>query len=286
MLNFSNEDEDFNNTRDIKIGVSDTTLNTLKQESITEFIDDIMRSLIVTTLDMSKLNNRNDIKRVLNDLEKMVSKNSPDVLILSGCSRFVQVELNNKEWCKYYYISQPNFITNTGVNQQQIMYSRTHIILSRYPLTRSESFGIPLIHIVDITIPFNELPMRYEYDDPNVQYKDMNRITVIVTNNSTNQSENLNTNSLNNWHQLIDKIMIDPRTVLIQGIEQNNDSIVPDNFKNANVNLKENTSANSGTNANVEDSQPLFYYSEAWECVEHTIRTNTYKFKLMCVDDE
>lgn len=234
-------------------------------------IDEIIRSLSLLTLDLSKLSNRTDIKRVLGDLEKQISKNSPDFIVLIGCSRFVQVDLNNKEWCKYYYISQPNFLSQnmqTHLNsstqlQQQTLYSRTHIVLSRYPLTRSESFGIPLVHVVESAIPFNELPMRYEYDDPSVQYINMDKITIVVS----MDDEKVDEQHIVSIKGMVDKITAVPNNVIVCGINNNKtNNVLNENFKLA--------------------SDDVYYSSEAWECIEFVERNKFYKFHLSCMDNE
>ncbi len=225
-------------------------------------VQSIMRSLNVISQSMSSVINRVDIKGVLNELEKNVVNIQPDVVVLSYCSRYVLSELNNKEWCKYYHIS----VTGTGA------LPRTHIVLSRYPIIRSESFGTPLVHIVEMKIAFNDIPIKYEYEDIAVQTVDMDTVSIVVT----SDSEPLSDQHITTVNAILAKMCSNPHTVLLVGVSPKSP------LRDGGIDWME---AHENT---IDTTTPsvvnMCYTSEAWALRQHTERTNHYMFELICLE--
>lgn len=221
-------------------------------------VQSIMRSLNVISQSMSSVINRVDIKGVLNELEKNVVNIQPDLIVLCYCSRYVLSELNNKEWCKYYHIS----VTGTST------LPRTHIVLSRYPITRSESFGTPLVHVVEMKIAFNDIPIKYEYEDIAVQSVDMDTVSVVVT----SDSEPLSDQHITTTNAILAKICSIPHTVLLVGVSAKSP------LRNNGIDWMD---AHESDSAGVVN---MCYTSEAWALKEYTERTNHYTFELICLE--
>jgi hypothetical protein len=211
----------------------------------------IVRKMDVMYHDISSLLNRSAVKKWLSDLEKIVSKEFPDFIVLRGCCRYVLFELHRKEWCKYYFLSV-SYEPNQPV-------TRSHLVLSRYPFMRNENFGTRLSnHMIQVKIPFNDVPMRYEYEDLDVQQIDTDTITIIVTDvDRKSETEDL---------QLVSNVIqnvctpTNPPTVLLFGMPTEETF---DNWKT---------------------TETLQYLSDAWECTEMVERTGTHKFELIQFD--
>lgn len=131
-----------------------------------------MRKLTVVYYDTSDMLNRTTIKRWLSDLEKLSSKCSPDFIVLKNCCRYITFELHRKEWCKYYFLS-----SNYEPNQPIV---RSHLVLSRYPFVHNENISNNTLSIIKVKIPFNDVPMRYEYEDLDVQQINVDDIVIVV----------------------------------------------------------------------------------------------------------
>jgi hypothetical protein len=227
-------------------------------------VQTIMRTLNVISQSLVSVINRVDIKNVLTELEKNVINIQPDIIVLSYCSRYVLSELNNKEWCKYYHMSV------TGNSS----LPRTHIVLSRYPILRSESFGSPLVHIVETKIPFNDIPIRYEYEDVAVQMVDMDTITVIVTSDSEQSSEQ----HISNVSNIVAKICAQPHTVLLVGTSGKGPLRSNSGIQWVDA---DDSSQSSGQSTLCST---MCYTSEAWQLRECTERVNNYSFELVCLE--
>jgi len=212
--------------------------------------DQITKRLSVMYYNTSDLLNRTAIKKWMSDIEKSVSKSFPDFIVLKGCCRYILFELQRKEWCKYYFLS-----SQYAPNQPIV---RSHLVLSRYPLTRNETFATgeskSLNHLVEIRIPFNDLPMRYEYEDLDIQQIDNETIDILIVDENETNHENIqiyvqNLTTRNN-----------PPTVILAGA----------------------TSSQSSFHT-IENTE-LSYLSEAWEFIEYNERTQTYEFELLNFD--
>lgn len=205
-----------------------------------------VRKMEVMYHDVSALLNRSSIKKWLSDLEKIVSKQFPDFIVLRGCSRYILFDIHRKEWAKYYFLSV-NYEPNKPV-------TRSHLVLSRYPFTQNEFFGEYLNnHIVKVKIPFNDVPMRYEYDDLDLQQIDVDTITIVVPNDGGEQDEII----INNVIEGISNSPNSP-TLLLFGSENDYNEL--------------------------KNMQQIQYFSEAWDCVEATERYGIYKFDLIQFD--
>lgn len=219
--------------------------------SDTNVQDQIMRSLNIVYHDASKLLNRSHIKRWIAEIEKNVTKTNPDFVVLKGCSRYVLFELNRKEWCKYYFFSMPY-----SPNPPSGSPIRSHVVLSRYPLNTNQSFGNPLIHIVDTTIAFNDIPIKYEYDDPAVQSIDNERLTIIVTDDLLDENVKHETD----FQAIIQRICQHPHTVLLFGVSSGN-QLRPLDWDSI--------------------SDNICYLSEGWKFETTNERTGNLEFKLV-----
>jgi hypothetical protein len=223
--------------------------------------DQIARRLSVMYYDTCELLNRAAIKKWLSEIEKNVTKSYPDFIILRGCCRYILFELQRKEWCKYYFLS------NQYAPNQPVI--KSHLVLSRYPLTKNETFvtgdlkigGIN--HIVEIKIPFNDLPMRYEYEDLDVQQIDNETIYLMIVDNIKNITDGISSQTIQSAiHNLTNRN--NPPTVILTGLSEGS-AVIPQGFHT------------------VENTQ-LSYLSEAWELNEYNERTQLYEFELLNFD--
>lgn len=246
--------------------------------------DQISRRLSVVYYDATELLNRTHIKRWLAELEKNVTKSFPDFIILKGCCRYISFELQRKEWCKYYFLS------NQYAPNQPVV--RSHLVLSRYPLVRNDTFasgesntaingtvggsvsgvgGAGVNHLVEVRIPFNDLPMRYEYEDLDVQQIDNETINILIVDylNESNESPtNPNASDIPQGLEVVLQNLTrrnNPPTIILAGLPERSISVLQHGF----------TSVEGGG---------LCYLSEAWALTEQTDRTQTYEFDLLNFD--
>lgn len=234
-------------------------------EKIGSNVDKAMRTLNIIYHDTSSLLNRQHIKKWLTDIEQNVTKIKPDFIILKACSRYLLFELNRKEWCKYYFSSIPYTPT-----PQPNTPTRSHLVLSRYPLTRNDSFGEPLIHIVDTTIAFNDIPMRYEYEDQSVQSIDIEKLTFIITHDSdsTNQSQQ----HITDFQSILQHICQHPHTIVLFGISRKS-SLRPQDWEECSDIIIENDDLNK--------TQSVCYLSDGWRFESINQRQGHIQFKLV-----
>lgn len=201
---------------------------------------------ILTVIDMKSISNKTDIKRMISDVEKTLTKTQSDFVVLLNCSRFVLTDLNNREWPKYYHLSHSGLslpsssLTTSLSSSENIVYSRMHLLLSRIPIVRAEYFGNPLVLVVETVVPFNDLPIDIEYDNNSAKF-------VFVITMEYNESVT------NIVQTLIERKM----STFCVGFS-------PNEFK-------------SVTNSNI----PLSYHSNHWVFDNYVERTNTYQFKML-----
>lgn len=240
-----------------------------------ERTEEIMKTIDVLYYDTRALLNRTKTKRWLSDVEQIVTKINPDFIVMKGCSRYLLFELNRKEWCKYYFISIP--YNPTPVPNTQ---TRVHIILSRYPISSNDNFGDPLIHIVGTTISFNDLPMRYEYEDENVQSIDAERITLVVT-----DDHQLTEQHSTDVQAILQKITETPHTIILFGLAE--DSVIkPPEWKQIKSQTSQETQETQESQTSQEKSQSIdvSYISQGWAFESINKRNGHIQFKLLEFD--
>lgn len=247
--------------------------------------ENAMRTLSVVYHDVSKLLNRSTIKRWLSDLEKSVSKAVPDFVVLKGCCRYILFELNRKEWCKYYFLSV-EYAPNQPI-------TRSHIVLSRYPLVRAETFGNPANHLIEIKIPFNDVPMRYEYEDLDVQQINVDSVVLLITENLDKEDKLFSQHSqtLDSSLQTICSPSANPPTVMLFGVD-NLSPLFPStrseweycDSESLDVTNPPNPSSQKTQKTQKTSSKGVCYLSQSWEFVEYIPRTGLYQFHMINFD--
>jgi len=240
--------------------------------------ENVMRSLSVAYHDVTRLLNRSTIKKWLNELEKSVSKTIPDFVVLKGCCRYILFELNRKEWCKYYFLSV-EYAPNQPI-------TRSHIVLSRYPLVKAETFGNPVNHLIEIKIPFNDVPMRYEYEDLDVQQINVDSVVLLITEDLAKDDQlfSQHAQTLNSSLQSICSTSANPPTVMLFGVD-NLSGLFPESgdweyCESESVDVTNQVNPTSQKTC----SKGLCYLSQAWEFVDYTPRTGLYQFHMINFD--
>lgn len=230
-----------------------------------EHVEDIMKKLNIIYYDARSLLNRSKIKRWISDIEKIVTKINPDFIVMKGCSRYLLFELNRKEWCKYYFISIPYNPTPPSGSP-----TRTHLVLSRYPISTNSNFGSPLIHIVGTTISFNDIPMRYEYEDPSVQSINVERITLIITDDHDSTEQHAT-----DFQAIVQEISQRPHTIFLFGLNDHS-PLKP-------IDLKQIDTQTENINDNTNSPQPpdICYTSNAWKFDNSNNRIGHLQFKMI-----
>ena len=258
----------------------------------------------ITIYDLKAYVNKSDIKQVILNIEKTINKTQSDFVVLLNCSRFVLTDLNNREWPKYYHLSY----VGTAIEHNVPMYSRRHLLLSRYPILRAEYFGNPLVVVAETIVPFNDLPIDVEYDRNNAKI-----VFVISTESGTEEhSQNLT--------HIIETIVGKNHTVFciecpnvecdnVECVSIKPDNIKPENIKPENIkpdnirdndelknnetplnefpnnelknneNLKNELKNNENLKNNLKNEN-LRYYSQLWTFESFVERTRTYHFKI------
>lgn len=212
-----------------------------------------MRRLNIVYHDASSMLNRTSIKRWLSELEKTVSKAVPDFVVIKGCCRYILFELHRKEWCKYYFLSV-TYEPNKPI-------TRSHLVLSRYPFIHNDNFGTN--HLVQIKIPFNDVPMRYEYEDLDVQQIDNDTITLLITELDSSDSDAVTVfrSGVQNVYSVPN-----PPTMILFGCGEYNTSQTDVEWNDC------------GGHPDVR------YASQAWKCVGSDERTGILDFEMVNFD--
>lgn len=242
--------------------------------------ENIVRRLSVVYHDVSEMFNRSSIKKWLSDLEKSVAKEGPDFVVLKGCCRYILFEIHRKEWCKYYFLSVP-YAPNKPI-------TRSHIVLSRYPLLRKDTFGSPTNHLVQLQIPFNDVPMRYEYEDLDVQQIDVQNIVLFVTDESSpdNPSHSQHAQTLQSSLQTVCSTQ-NPPTVILFGLCSDS-ALRPREWQLCTNNVTDIGDVNNVNNVTDVTEQSgaggVCYLSQGWEFVEYTHRTKMLQFQMVNFD--
>lgn len=243
----------------------------------------------ITIYDLKAYVNKSDIKQVILNIEKTINKTQSDFVVLLNCSRFVLTDLNNREWPKYYYLSYVGNVMPLFHSPNEV-YSKMHLLLSRYPILKAEYFGNPLIVVAETIVPFNDLPIDVEYDRNNAKM-----VFVISTESGTEEhSQNLT--------HIIETIVGKNHTVFCiecpgvecPGVEcdvvecvsikpeniRDDDELKIDELK-ISENLKNNLK-NNLTNETLKNNfkNNLRYYSQLWTFESFVERTRTYHFKI------
>lgn len=234
--------------------------------NLEDHIEDTIRKLTVVYHDTTALLNRSKIKRWLNELEKSVSKENPDFVVLKGCCRYILFEIHRKEWCKYFFLSV-NYAPNQPI-------TRSHIVLSRYPLLKNDTFGTPPTHVARLQIPFNDVPMRYEYEDLDVQQIDIQNIVLFIT-DDVHQEDPLYAQHAQTVQSSLQSVcnttVQNPPTIILFGL--NSDSpLQPQNWELCDANLE----------ADIKTG--VSYLSQGWKFSEYTSRTNALHFEMIHFD--
>ena len=101
------------------------------------------------------------IENILFNLKRNITADGeriPDIIVILGANKYVLHHLSKKDWTKYYFQSKKSSNLGRSTNI-------THLVLSRWPLIRNQTFGDPITDITDIGIPLNEVPIRCDYED-------------------------------------------------------------------------------------------------------------------------
>ena len=96
-------------------------------------------SLNFLSYDFGEYIQRNEINKIIADIKQKSLFNSVDVIVLLNITKYVLYEIHRSEWAKNYFISQSYGAVCARLKSTQGTL-RTHIVLSRYPFIKNETF--------------------------------------------------------------------------------------------------------------------------------------------------